>query len=61
VRFQDRRGAVVPLDRVFAEHLQAVKQRLDWRYKKAVERLGDARTEPAFIVRSGASHPYDSP
>jgi hypothetical protein len=31
-----------------------VKQRLDWRYKKAAERVGDARTEPAFIVRRGS-------
>jgi hypothetical protein len=30
-----------------------VKQRLDWRYRKAVERVGDARTEPAFIMRRG--------
>jgi hypothetical protein len=53
VRFQDRHGALLPLERVFAEHLDAVKQRLDWRYRKAVERVGDARTEPAFIVHRG--------
>ncbi len=53
MRFHDRHGHVVPLERVFAEQLDAVKQRLDWRYKKALERLGDARSEPAFVIRHG--------
>jgi hypothetical protein len=38
MRFHDRRGHVVPLARVFAEHLDAVTQRLDW-----IERLLDGR------------------
>lgn len=54
MRFLNRRGAILPLERVFAEHLHAVRERLDWAYRRALLRLEDSRTEPTFVIRRGA-------